>query len=252
MSMVDCRLEQPPLSEQVLLSQEKLGKLYGLWQIASLVAWRRPGKRGGRIRTYWQVACKKCGDVFWILSDNITAGYSTKCRSCSTTKSPHYHLLGPRYWAIMQRCYTPHYPSYKNYGARGIQCTFKTCEDFVAYIETTFPMKDYSKLHIDRIDNNGDYAPGNLRVVPCSVNAGNKSTNVFVEYKGLQVLQSHLWHLLKTDYPDMQLGPIRTTKRLAANQPWQEIIQVSARKGGRKSMTLPMPDPGIVSRYRTT
>jgi len=63
---------------------------------------------------------------------------------------------------MKQRCYNPNYRNFHHYGGRGI----KVCDEWLNNFEAFFdyvgkaPGKEYS---IDRIDNNGDYEPGNIR-----------------------------------------------------------------------------------------
>jgi hypothetical protein len=76
---------------------------------------------------------------------------------------PHYN----RWEQMKQRCYNSNKPEYHRYGGRGI----KVCDEwrskdgylnYVAYIETLGDQPTPNHT-IDRIDNDGDYKPGNLR-----------------------------------------------------------------------------------------
>lgn len=85
----------------------------------------------------------------------------------------------PRYktWnSMIRRCHDPKHKDFVNYGARGI----KVCErwhDFWAFIEDTGgpPTPKHS---IDRIDNGGNYDPGNWRWATATEQARNKRTSV--------------------------------------------------------------------------
>ena len=69
-------------------------------------------------------------------------------------------------WAqIKQRCYNPDCKDYKRYGAKGVKVFsewIKTSKPFIKYIEENLGPRP-SDHTLDRIDNSGDYAPGNLR-----------------------------------------------------------------------------------------
>ena len=73
----------------------------------------------------------------------------------------HNHPLYHTWENIRARCNNPRHTNYKHYGARGI----KVCErwnDFRRFVEDVGE-KPTPKHTIDRIDNNGDYEPGNVR-----------------------------------------------------------------------------------------
>lgn len=65
---------------------------------------------------------------------------------------------------MMTRCYNPASPNYKNYGGRGITVwpQWHDSRVFLDYLDTVLgpPPEGHS---IDRIDNDGNYEPGNLR-----------------------------------------------------------------------------------------
>ena len=64
--------------------------------------------------------------------------------------------------------------------------------DFLRYA-ITLPGWDEPGLDFDRIDNEGHYCPGNVRLVERKVNARNRRTNTFLEYQGERVTISELW-----------------------------------------------------------
>lgn len=78
------------------------------------------------------------------------------------SSTPHYD----RWRKMVARCTDPDHPDYDDYGGRGIKVHEPWIDDPIAffdYVESRGPIpKGYS---LDRIDNKGDYVPGNLRFV---------------------------------------------------------------------------------------
>ena len=82
---------------------------------------------------------------------------------------------------MKQRCSNKNNTVYHCYGGRGI----KVCKEWQEYL----PFKKWSlengykdNLQIDRINNDGDYAPDNCRWITITEQSRNRSTNV--TYKG--------------------------------------------------------------------
>jgi hypothetical protein len=67
---------------------------------------------------------------------------------------------------VNSRCNNPRDISYKWYGGRGIKCKFKSVDEFVSYV--------VNNLQIDRIDNNGHYERGNIRLTTAKENSNNR------------------------------------------------------------------------------
>jgi hypothetical protein len=99
---------------------------------------------------------------------------------------------------IKRRCYNKKDPSYKRYGAKGINLckTWKNSfEKFAIYIRTLENCPSDSvlvsrfegkrlKVSIDRINNKGNYEVGNIKWSTSKQQARNRKSNVIVEYKG--------------------------------------------------------------------
>ena len=81
-------------------------------------------------------------------------------------------ILRDTYRQMIARCTKPHHKAWKNYGGRGIKICF-TPDGFVNYIINVLHV-DPRGLTIDRIDNDGNYEPGNIRFVKKSENNKNK------------------------------------------------------------------------------
>ena len=161
-----------------LLEPELENARFGLWTITT----RELQRRGKHI--YVHVRCD-CGTEDWKVLDNLRRGRSTQCKSCRTTSrhknSGHLLItsealksLQRRASAIFQRCHNPKDPSYKNYGERGIQCQFSSVKELVDHLCTLHPAEEWMGFDIDRIDNNGHYTVGNIRLATRSQNLLNR------------------------------------------------------------------------------
>ena len=192
-----------------------------------------------KYRAVW-LECGSCKKLKRVLVDNILSGKSRQCECRKTnpiSKDLRANMLRARYEMIVQRCDNPNNPSYHNYGGRGVECRFTTAPQFIHYVLTNLPHENYKGLDIDRIDNNGHYEPGNLRLARRGENLRNKRTNVWVDYKGERVIASDLWLRMKQDYPDFALAE-ETTKRYALNGlTWQDILSRKPRGPYKKRTT---------------
>ncbi|WP_230534095.1 hypothetical protein [Microvirga roseola] len=83
--------------------------------------------------------------------------------------------------------------------------------------------RDYRGVEIDRIDNDGHYEAGNLRLVNKRDNLRNKHTNKLIRYKGDTIVAADLWSYLKRDHPGFSLSHGTTAKLAAAGVPIEEI-----------------------------
>ena len=82
--------------------------------------------------------------------------------------------LRRRFHIIKQRCNNPKCKAYKWYGGRGIKCLFESSDEFVNYVINELQV-DPCGLEIDRINNDGNYEPGNVRLITHKENMNNRS-----------------------------------------------------------------------------
>ncbi len=83
-------------------------------------------------------------------------------------------------WAKMiQRCTNPRANGYKYWGGRGITICPRWRQSYQAFLEDVGP-RPTNKHAIDRIDNAGNYEPGNVRWVTRDVqNRNRRNTGMF-------------------------------------------------------------------------
>lgn len=109
-----------------------------------------------------------CGYQAVVSFDNLRRGQSTRCMDCyHASKVTHGQTIAakksPTYvvWQAMRnRCSAKSGRTFENYGKRGIT----VCErwlDFNAFLADMGERPD--GMSIDRIDNDGNYGPGNCR-----------------------------------------------------------------------------------------
>lgn len=85
-------------------------------------------------------------------------------------------------WIDMRRrCTNPQHHQYKNYGARGITVCDRWMHSFADFLADMgrAPGKEYS---LDRIENNGNYAPGNCRWATHDEQDNNKRVNRWITH----------------------------------------------------------------------
>lgn len=65
---------------------------------------------------------------------------------------------------MLDRCYNAKHVAYKNYGGRGIRVcdSWRSPESFISWIDTNLGQRP-EDCTLDRIDNDGNYEPGNVR-----------------------------------------------------------------------------------------
>lgn len=195
------------------------------------------GRRFGRLMVVRRAANNKNGDPAWHCvcdcgTEKVVSGSASRqghTRSCSclrrelnsTLRPPVHEKHGQagagaatkeyRAWQSMKaRCYTESTRAFHRYGGRGIRVCDRWRDDFVAFFADLGPCPPGRSL--DRVDNDGDYEPGNVRWASCAVQARNRSNNHFIEYAGekltltdwarrLGVSDSTLWYRLKQGIP---------------------------------------------------
>ena len=117
----------------------------------------------------------------------IKHGHSSKANP-----TPEY-----RAWSAMKtRCFNVRARSYKDYGGRGITvCPYWriSFENFLADVGHR-PSKFHS---LNRINNNGNYEPGNVEWTTADNQTTNRRTTIFVKFRGKRVPLAKVCRILE-------------------------------------------------------
>lgn len=103
-----------------------------------------------------------CGSVRSAVYSHLVSGRSS---SCGHGIARHGRSGTPEYTAwrdLKKRCLNPLDGDYPNYGGRGIRVCDEWVNSFEAFYEHIGP-KPSPDMSVDRIDNDGNYEPGNVR-----------------------------------------------------------------------------------------
>lgn len=135
----------------------------------------------------WLCECE-CGEKTIVRTSYLNNGHTKSCGCFKIeNKTIHGDYKTKLYKVFLQmkdRCNNPNNTSYKNYGGRGIKVCEKWEEDFKLFKEWALQNGYKEGLTIDRIDFNGNYEPNNCRWITNKEQQNNKTTNVFITYKG--------------------------------------------------------------------
>lgn len=158
------------------IARDLVGNKYGRLTVIS-----RAESKTRRIK--WNCICE-CGNTSIVSGENLMSGHTKSCgcllseRITSHGKS---HNRIYKVWSGMKaRCSNKNNLAYKDYGGRGI----KVCEKWANSFEEFYKdMGDEYRngLEIDRINNDGNYEPGNCRWVTRKVNSRNKRTTRVID-----------------------------------------------------------------------
>jgi hypothetical protein len=150
----------------------------------------RPDRTGKTIR--WECECD-CGNTCSIPISSLSKKRPTEScgclwketvAGCTRTHGQSETYLYRIWTLIIQRCRNPNNPAYPRYGGRGITICDQWRESFEEFASSIGdrPSPTHS---IDRINNDGNYEPGNVRWATKEEQGNNSRKNHLLAFQGV-------------------------------------------------------------------
>lgn len=143
------------------VSVELLGQKFGRLTVVAKI-----GRKGKGRSTHWSCQCD-CGGSAITTTAHLNGRHTTSCGCFRDTVAIKHGRSSARngtygsWRAMKSRCSNPNDVSFPNYGCRGITVCDRWENDFCAFLEDLGERPVGTT--IERIDNEGNYEPGNCR-----------------------------------------------------------------------------------------
>lgn len=174
-----------------------IGQKFGYLTVIASFAHRTSG---GNYKQKLKVRCS-CGKEYDALVDHVTKSDHPKCKDCQkkvnekASASGYKHPLYRTWFGMVSRCHMKTFASYKDYGARGITVCDRwrgarengelgSIDGFYLFVED-MGERPSPKHSIDRINNDGNYEPGNCRWATSLEQQNNKRSNHRITARGV-------------------------------------------------------------------
>lgn len=179
----------------------------------------------GHIR--WKCVCD-CGNYKTVDSSHLKRGLIRSCgclliettqqrnRETKRTHGQRNTRLYSIWHSLKQRVLNPNHTAFEHYGGRGISI----CEEwmqFEPFFQWSMENGYREDLTIERIDNDGDYSPGNCKWATSKEQANNRSNNTLITYDGKTMTISEWADYLEIPYD-------RLLKRITSGMPLDRAL----------------------------
>jgi hypothetical protein len=173
-------------------------------------------------KRHWSCICS-CGNTVIVAAGNLTNGHTKSCGCLQidlVTKhgESQERKISKEYRAfthIKERCYKPNTKGYDNYGGRGIKMCDRWLQSFESFLADVGRAPS-PKHTIDRVDNNGNYEPGNCRWATRREQQNNRRRNKMITYNGKTQSLGGWCFDLNLNYSTIKKG-LRRMKRYKLN-----------------------------------
>jgi len=167
-------------------------------QFGRLTVLERSFPNGAGRNTRWKCRCA-CGAITIVYKCALTSGDTKSCgclqkeinikRSLKHGDAKRNNRIAKEYniWRAMKdRCLNENNHAFHIYGGRGIKICDRWLNSYENFLEDMGRCPDGHS--IDRIDNNGNYEPGNCRWATPKEQCCNTNRNIWIEAKGLKMI----------------------------------------------------------------
>ena len=144
---------------------------------------------------YWKCLCS-CGNFTEVPASKLShecVEQTKMCKSCGQKSSKTHGLSrSPEYrnWDhVIQRCTNPNANHYDRYGGRGITVCEEWLKSFEKFLSYVGP-RPTPKHTIGRIDNEGNYEPGNVKWETRKEQSTNRCNSVKLTADGVTLIRS--------------------------------------------------------------
>ena len=164
--------------------------------------------KNGKSKWVCQCSCPE-KTVIEVIVDHLTTGHTQSCgclhRDVFTKwKNPDELRLSGIFAGMKQRCYNPNNKRYDGWGGRGITICDEWLNNERAFVDWALSHSYKPGYSIDRIDNDGPYAPWNCRWSDAIEQANNTRTNVVIPAFGMENTLSQWSRSTEIDYESLR------------------------------------------------